>query len=82
MPCLRKRLQKLASHRARGKMAPHRPRWQGSYPFVSGYTLSLACMHCLNPECIRVCPTGAIKKHPDTGAVLWNPPNVSDAGAV
>ena len=48
-------------------------RWQGSYPFVSGYTLSLACMHCLNPECTRVCPAGAIKKHPDTGAVLVEP---------
>jgi formate dehydrogenase iron-sulfur subunit len=27
------------------------------------------CMHCGDPACVRVCPTGALKKHPELGIV-------------
>ena len=35
------------------------------------YYLSLACNHCENPECFRVCPEGTYKKRRD-GVVLHN----------
>lgn len=42
----------------------------GSYPNVSTMALSLACNHCDNPLCLRVCPTRAISRDGTTGAVL------------
>lgn len=33
--------------------------------------LSVACHHCLKPECVRVCPSGAMYKRPD-GLVIQN----------
>lgn len=29
----------------------------------------IVCLHCADPECLRVCPTGAIVKNPDNGTV-------------
>ena len=36
---------------------------------VFSYSVSTACMHCQNPACVAVCPTGAITKRAD-GVVL------------
>ena len=38
---------------------------------VYSYAVSIACMHCKNPLCADVCPTGAISKR-DDGVVLIN----------
>lgn len=35
------------------------------------YSLSTACMHCENPACVNVCPSGAMTKRAD-GVVLVN----------
>ncbi|ACV21743.1 DMSO reductase iron-sulfur subunit [Slackia heliotrinireducens] len=35
------------------------------------YHISLACNHCANPECVHVCPTGAMHKN-DLGLVVVN----------
>ena len=37
----------------------------GTYPQVRRLSLPLQCMHCADPECLKVCPTGATFKHPD-----------------
>lgn len=31
------------------------------------------CFHCVDPGCISVCPTTAMRKHPDTGLVSHHP---------
>lgn len=31
------------------------------------------CMHCVDPGCISVCPTSAMRKDPDTGVVTHHP---------
>ena len=41
---------------------------QGTYPHVSRAHLPVACQHCENPACLRVCPTGATYKD-DKGRV-------------
>lgn len=33
------------------------------------YHVSVACNHCQNPACVEACPTGAMKKDPETGLV-------------
>ena len=35
-------------------------------------SISLRCMHCLEPECVSVCPTLALIKHED-GPVVYDP---------
>ena len=35
---------------------------QGTYPSISRSHLPIACQHCENPACLRVCPTGATYK--------------------
>jgi len=32
---------------------------------VYTYTISISCMHCQNPACIKACPTGAMTKRED-----------------
>ena len=34
----------------------------GTYPDLEMYYLPVACQHCENPACLRVCPTGATYK--------------------
>jgi len=41
---------------------------QGTYPDVTRTYLPIACQHCENPACLRVCPTGATYKD-DKGRV-------------
>ena len=41
---------------------------QGQYPNLSRTYLPVACQHCENPACLRVCPTGATYKD-DKGRV-------------
>ena len=42
-------------------------RW-GRTPILNACILPLACQHCENPACLRVCPTGATYKD-DKGRV-------------
>ena len=44
--------------------------WHGDYPAITCSTLSISCMHCVNPACIESCPTGAIAKRQSDGLVL------------
>ena len=44
--------------------------WQGAYPETTCASLSLSCLHCAEPACAEVCPTGAITKRENDGAVL------------
>lgn len=37
----------------------------GEYPVVTRQPIPLLCMHCEEPECEKVCPTGATKKRED-----------------
>ncbi len=38
---------------------------RGEYPAVSKYFLPRMCMHCENPSCVEVCPTGASARRDD-----------------
>ncbi len=46
------------------RVGPH-----GKFPDVEMYFLPMMCQHCENPECVKVCPTGASHKRAD-GIVL------------
>jgi phenylacetyl-CoA:acceptor oxidoreductase subunit 1 len=37
----------------------------GTYPNVSRHFLPTPCMHCKNPVCVKVCPTGASQQRSD-----------------
>ena len=41
------------------------PGGSGDYPDVELYFLPLGCQHCADPECVKVCPTGASHKLED-----------------
>jgi anaerobic dimethyl sulfoxide reductase subunit B len=45
----------------------------GTYPNVKRTGLSLSCMHCEQPACAAVCPTGAISKRIEDGVVVVDP---------
>ncbi len=41
--------------------------------FENGYSfMRTACMHCIDPDCVSVCPTSALIKDPVTGIVSWD----------
>lgn len=41
----------------------------GTYPNLSMSSMTLACQHCDNPACTKVCPVGATYQDSDTGVV-------------
>lgn len=47
--------------------------WKGVYPRVKNVSLSLACLHCVEPACVAACPEGAIAKRVNDGLVLVDP---------
>ena len=42
----------------------------GVYPNVTKSYLTVACQHCENPACTKVCPVHATYKDPESGAVV------------
>lgn len=44
--------------------------WKGAYPDVKNLSASIACMHCVEPACVKECPGGAISKRAEDGVVL------------
>ncbi|MDR0499652.1 MAG: 4Fe-4S dicluster domain-containing protein [Coriobacteriales bacterium] len=42
----------------------------GTFPNVTRTFTSLSCMHCANPGCVSVCPTGAVSKRAEDGLVV------------
>jgi anaerobic dimethyl sulfoxide reductase subunit B (iron-sulfur subunit) len=43
--------------------------WRGAYPNVKCTSLSLACLHCVQPACLEACPVEAITKQAEEGLV-------------
>ncbi len=40
---------------------------------VDGFSfMRTACMHCVDPDCVSVCPTSALQKDPKLGIVTWD----------
>ena len=42
--------------------------WHGNYPEISSINISISCMHCIDPECMKICPEEAISK--DTNGIV------------
>ena len=47
--------------------------WKGQGSEVKNLSLSIACMHCLQPQCLDACPEGAIAKREQDGIVVVDP---------
>jgi len=47
--------------------------WVGDFPEVKNLSLSLACIHCHDPQCLNACPEAAISKRPEDGIVVVDP---------
>ena len=58
--CKTWRGQELGVHWRRVRRA-----WEGQYPNVSMKSVSVSCMHCVDPACVKACPEEAITKGPD-----------------
>lgn len=43
---------------------------KGNYPNVTRHFLPRLCNHCSEPQCVKVCPTGATYKRPQDGIVV------------
>jgi DMSO reductase iron-sulfur subunit len=44
--------------------------WSGKFPDVTRTFISMSCLHCAEPACEKVCPTGAISKRIEDGVVV------------
>jgi anaerobic dimethyl sulfoxide reductase subunit B (iron-sulfur subunit) len=44
--------------------------WQGEYPRVKNASVSMACLHCVEPACMSACPEEAITKRVKDGLVV------------
>jgi DMSO reductase iron-sulfur subunit len=44
--------------------------WSGKFPDVTRTFIALSCLHCAEPACAEVCPTGAIAKRDEDGIVV------------
>ncbi len=44
--------------------------WEGTYPRVKCMSVSVSCMHCVEPACVAACPEEAIRKRPEDGIVV------------
>jgi anaerobic dimethyl sulfoxide reductase subunit B (iron-sulfur subunit) len=44
--------------------------WRGDYPKVKSHSVSIGCLHCVDPECAAICPVKAINKRESDGLVL------------
>jgi anaerobic dimethyl sulfoxide reductase subunit B (iron-sulfur subunit) len=44
--------------------------WRGDYPNVKSHSVSIECLHCVDPECAAICPVKAIRKRESDGLVL------------
>ena len=42
---------------------------EGTYPHLKMMNITVACQHCDNPACVKVCPVGATYQDPETGVV-------------
>jgi Fe-S-cluster-containing dehydrogenase component len=42
----------------------------GEFPDIEQYYLPVQCQQCENPQCVKVCPTGASYRDEETGIVL------------
>lgn len=52
---------------------PHMDTPGGEYPHLDLRYLTIACQHCENPPCVKVCPVGATWKDEETGIVMQDP---------
>ncbi|AOW80830.1 4Fe-4S ferredoxin iron-sulfur binding domain-containing protein [Halodesulfurarchaeum formicicum] len=65
--------------RVRNDVEADGPKWRrivhaenGTFPDYEQVSVSIACMHCEDPPCRTVCPTGAIEKRNEDGIVVVN----------
>ena len=55
--------------------------WRGDYPGVKNHSVSLGCLHCVEPGCAAVCPEEAIFKRESDGLVLVDRRRCTGCGA-
>lgn len=52
------------------------------FPQVYAFWVSISCNHCLDPACMKSCPTGAIRKRKRDGIVYICEENAPGAAGV